>query len=225
MNKDKKIIIGLVIIIIVLLVGGLAFYIGKNSREETKIPVAENNLPQTNQNNVTVPSVQNTQVNNVVNNKKDCLPTTVPWLKVLSPNGGEFYSVSQPFTVKWISCNVPASPNDVIVALHQNGDWQNVTYLSNGTLNDGNQTFTVPTVELGNYKIRVGYSSATVKQDFSNNYFTINASGTCRTIENCGAGAASCTNGLCSQYDKHGCVPDGGYTWCEAKQKCLQGNC
>lgn len=49
MNKDKKVIIGLVIIIIVLLVGWGAYYMGKNSKEEVKLPVTENNLPQENQ--------------------------------------------------------------------------------------------------------------------------------------------------------------------------------
>lgn len=44
----------------------------------------------------------------------------------------------------------------------------------------------------------------------------------CVTVADCGLGAASCVNGVCSQYDEHGCVPDGGYTWCEEKQKCIR---
>lgn len=44
----------------------------------------------------------------------------------------------------------------------------------------------------------------------------------CVTVADCGFGAARCVNGTCIQYDEHGCVPDGGYTWCEAKQKCLR---
>ena len=44
----------------------------------------------------------------------------------------------------------------------------------------------------------------------------------CTTVADCGLGAASCVNGKCSQYDANGCVPDGGYSWCEAKQKCIR---
>ncbi len=62
MNKDKKIIIGLFFIILVLVIGGLAFYAGKNSREESKLPVRENNLPQENQ-LVNTPVQNNTVVN------------------------------------------------------------------------------------------------------------------------------------------------------------------
>ncbi len=50
-----------------------------------------------------------------------------------------------------------------------------------------------------------------------------NNSQACVTVADCGLGAARCVNGTCTQYDEHGCVPDGGYTWCEAKQKCLRG--
>ncbi len=51
---------------------------------------------------------------------------------------------------------------------------------------------------------------------------TAQAAPECTTVADCGVGAASCINGTCSQYDAHGCVPDGGYTWCEAKQKCIR---
>jgi len=45
----------------------------------------------------------------------------------------------------------------------------------------------------------------------------------CKTVSDCGAGAARCANGTCTQYDEHGCVPDGGYSWCPEKSKCLRG--
>jgi len=44
----------------------------------------------------------------------------------------------------------------------------------------------------------------------------------CKTVSGCGSGAARCVNGTCTQYDEHGCVPDGGYTWCEALKQCIQ---
>ena len=91
MNKDKKVIVGLVIVITILLVGGV-FYIGKNSKEETKLPVAENNLQQQNQ----------------VVDKNVCSPTTA-WMKVISPNGGEVYRVGETINITWKDCNFPTS--------------------------------------------------------------------------------------------------------------------
>ena len=44
----------------------------------------------------------------------------------------------------------------------------------------------------------------------------------CVTLDDCPPGAARCVDGKCTSEDEHGCVPDGGYTWCEAKQKCLR---
>lgn len=54
MNKDKKIIIGLVVIVIILLVGVFAFITGRNSKEEGKLPVVENNFVPVNKNNALV---------------------------------------------------------------------------------------------------------------------------------------------------------------------------
>lgn len=44
----------------------------------------------------------------------------------------------------------------------------------------------------------------------------------CTSVADCPPGAASCVNGTCSQYDEHGCVPDGGYSWCDSLQQCIQ---
>ena len=193
MKKKKGFVgIGIILAIIaVLAIGGGVYYIGKKSNTLPK--VEENNLPQENQNDVVnVPVVNNqpvinNQVDNTANNNTtttttvttstttSCLPTTAPWLKVLSPNGGETYTVGQTITVKWKDCNVPSSSNDIVVALHQNGDWQNVVFLSEATTNDGSKIFTIPNVTLGSYKIRIGSASANVQQDFSDNLFTINA--------------------------------------------------
>jgi hypothetical protein len=46
MNKDKKVILGLIIVIIVLIVGGFAFYAGKISDEKNVLPVVENTSQQ-----------------------------------------------------------------------------------------------------------------------------------------------------------------------------------
>jgi len=50
----------------------------------------------------------------------------------------------------------------------------------------------------------------------------IGGGASCKTVSDCGTGAARCVNGTCTQYDEHGCVPDGGYSWCPEKSKCLQ---
>ena len=44
----------------------------------------------------------------------------------------------------------------------------------------------------------------------------------CKTASDCPPGAARCVNGACTQYDEHGCVPDGGYVWCDVIQQCIQ---
>lgn len=109
-----------------------------------------------------------------------CLGSTLPVdqatpsVTVLSPNGGETFLVGQKITVRWTSQNFPKSLDDVFVALHQNGGWENVVYLSGSTKNDGSESFVVPNVTPGNYKIRIGNASAVVGQDYSDNFFTIN---------------------------------------------------
>ncbi|MFA6907264.1 MAG: hypothetical protein WC263_00375 [Candidatus Micrarchaeia archaeon] len=44
----------------------------------------------------------------------------------------------------------------------------------------------------------------------------------CNATADCPSGAARCADGACTQYDGHGCVPDGGYAWCPEKAKCLR---
>lgn len=44
----------------------------------------------------------------------------------------------------------------------------------------------------------------------------------CTALSDCPPGSARCVNGTCTSLDEHGCVPDGGYTWCDASQKCIR---
>ena len=118
--------------------------------------------------------------NKKMENKITCNLGDTPWIQVITPNGAEVFRVGEKITVKWESCNVPLSSHEIFVALHQNGEWQNVIYLSNATvddfgLNDKNETFTIPIIAPVSYKIRVGEISPKVKQDFSDNVFTIHA--------------------------------------------------
>ena len=181
-NKGFAPIAIVLIIIVVLAVGGVAYFAGKSSKPLPQ-NVVENNLPPENQNNVTTPPVQNTQVNNVVNNTQtDCLPNTAPWIKVLSPNGGETYTVGQQITVKWKSCNIKS--NNVALGLKNittgNESFQ-LTAPDNGKADFDFQGFPV-----GNYKIiicntkpvsgkfEVSYNRDCSVSDYSDSLFTLN---------------------------------------------------
>ncbi|HUC88640.1 MAG TPA: Ser-Thr-rich GPI-anchored membrane family protein [Candidatus Paceibacterota bacterium] len=184
MNKNKGFMgIGILIAIVAILaVGGVAYYVGtKNSSTPKNTQENNNQLPinQNSSNSYEVPTGPFIDSNNYVAPTPittACTSTSTPSIKVLSPNGGETYTAGQKITVKWSSCNVPPSDSDIFVALHQNGDWQNVSYLTNGTINDGSEIFTIPSdVSVGSYKIRVGSPAGKIQQDYSDNLFTINS--------------------------------------------------
>jgi len=185
MNKNKGFIgIGLIVAIVlgIVVVGGGAYYLGNKSHPKNTgicgengelcpgTPGYEERMEKKRQNE---PVVENNQPVKVAS---ECAPNSASSLKVLSPNGGEAYNAGQKITVKWSSCNVASTLYDIVVALHQDGDWKNVVYLDNATINDGSEIFTIPTnILAGSYKIRVGSSVAKIEQDFSDNYFTINS--------------------------------------------------
>lgn len=181
MNKNKGMIgIGLIVAIIlgIIVVGGGAYYFGKNNSKKIvdesspRLPINEsqNNQPVNNNQNLPIVDIQPVKAD------LECTSNSPSSIKVLSPNGGEAYIAGQKITVKWSSCNVSPTLYDIVVALHQNGDWKNVVYLDNATINDGNEIFTIPSDVLpGSYKIRVGSSVAKIQQDFSDGLFTINS--------------------------------------------------
>lgn len=247
-NKGFASITIVLIIIAVLAVGGIAYFVGKSSNPLPQ-NVVDNNLPPENQNNVTTPPVQNTQVVNTnlpgpvfktnsatnissnsatlnatilglmdiyngvgqssyfeygisstnlnltssssgpiqgtlsttinglqpntiyyfrvvvkfspnsipanahqygnimsfttINSKlvtSNCLPTTAPWIKVLSPAGGEIYTVGQQVAVKWTSCNV----QNVWLGLMSGGkDFGEITYPNPVPASQGSYQWTV----------------------------------------------------------------------------------
>ena len=108
-NKGFAPIAIVLIIIAVLAVGGVAYFAGKSSNSLPQNVVPDNYQSSGNQTNVAIPPVQNTEA--------DCLPNTAPWIKVLSPAGGEVYTVGQNVNVEWTSCNV----DKVFVAWAQGG--------------------------------------------------------------------------------------------------------
>ncbi len=164
--KNKGIIgLGLILAIVlgVAVVGGGAYYLGKSKEENKEVNNQDQNLP-------VAENPQTAQVST------GCVSTSQPFVKVLSPNGGEVFTIGDTITVKWESCNVSSGTNDLFIALHQNGEWKNVIYLDNATLDDGSESFIISSdVLAGSYKIRVGSPAARILQDFSDNYFTINS--------------------------------------------------
>ena len=117
------------------------------------------------------------------NNQTDCLPTTKPWVKVLSPNGGEIYQAGESVDVKWKSCNLNTSvyitlsgfpyPNNIQFGL---GSWVHSI--------DNIETVIMPaTVKNGNYTINIGTSpeNSPSVSDFSDRPFTIKQSSQVQT--------------------------------------------
>ena len=146
----------------------------------------------------------------------DCDATSESF-KVLSPNGGEVFTVGQTITVKWSSCNLSSSFNDLFVALHKDGNWQNVIFLTNATVNSGIETFVIPsTVTPGNYKIRIGSAEATIGQDFSDNLFTINAQSGTKKDGNVSINRNACTPDIAPWIKV--LSPNGGETFTAGQQ-------
>ena len=127
MKKNKGFGIGILIAIVAILaVGGVAYYTNKSPKIEP-VNLEKENLPQENQNDVVNVPVENNQVDNTANNNTtttttvttstttSCLPTTSPWIKVLSPNGGETYTSGQQITVTWSKCNTTVNDQVMII--------------------------------------------------------------------------------------------------------------
>jgi hypothetical protein len=112
---------------------------------------------------------------------KSC-PTSYPAVQVISPNGGEKYKVGQKIKVKWNPCNV--SKNETVRVEIEMGvaanDYSSSWFTSLGdTLNDGEETFTVPAFSNYGELFRVLVSPLDIvgsNGDTSDNSFTINKS-------------------------------------------------
>ncbi len=101
MKKYSKGFSSITLIVLIVLVVG--FYYFSTIKTNT-------NTNQVNKNIVTNNSVNSADSNAEINKPKTgCLSSTTPWIKILSPNGGEIYSVGQQITVTWTSCNIPSN--------------------------------------------------------------------------------------------------------------------
>lgn len=122
--------------------------------------------------------------------------TTAPvYITVESPNGGETYTDGQKITIKWKSQGVPTN-NPVGVSLQiydvNNISMGNIGLVDSSSVNDGQETITLPTLEYikkanpglfqniipgQHFKILVGGSAEYGSiQDYSDNFFSISGS-------------------------------------------------
>jgi len=127
MKQNKGVIgVGLVLAIVlgVVVVGGGAYYLGKDSNKvEIKNPV--NVIPNVEKQELPVKEEEKKETPPKV--VSDCDSNSKPSIKVLSPKGGEVYKVGDKITVKWSSCNV----QKVYVSMVQGGhDMGNLTETS-----------------------------------------------------------------------------------------------
>lgn len=83
-NKGFAPLVIVAIVVGFLAVGSGAYLLGKNQNEKVKIVNEEQ------------------EENKLVS---DCLPDSDPWVKVISPNGGEIFTIGQDMEVKWKTCN------------------------------------------------------------------------------------------------------------------------
>lgn len=140
---------------------------------------------------VSLPQEQK-QVSNEINS--DCSPTTAPWIKVISPNGGEIYTIGQEITLKWKTCNISQTDHitaqlDAISNLNNSkslfGEGDDEGLSSDiGSLNDGQQTINlgpisetgVQWINPGTYKLILSKFGTPSITDSSDNLFTIQES-------------------------------------------------
>ncbi len=184
-SKFKKFLVPGVIIIGLVLVGVLLFMKGGTIDQGAALFNA-----------TTKTASIKTGVTGTLNPNTQPLPclvgSTVPQIKVMSPNGGEVFTAGQQITVKWSTCNY-ATQVSIALAYYPAGS-TNYTHASNMlssstgmTANDGSEVVTLPSTALltangsqfgAFYKVIVfnggSPQTATVK-DVSDNVFTINA--------------------------------------------------
>jgi hypothetical protein len=165
-NKGFGLISLILIIVGVLLIAGGSYYFGKSYNKIA--PVVEEH--------------QNSSGNDVIANtiQSDCLLTTSPWIKILSPNGGETYTAGQQIEVKWKSCNMSTVDVGVSFVGYPYSD-NGARFFPGKWINNslGSEKITIPTnVLTGKYIVNVstpGGESPYEAEDSSDNFFTIQA--------------------------------------------------
>ncbi len=120
---------------------------------------------------------------NIVTSITSCDSNTAPYVKVLSPNGGETFTAGQMIIVTWTSCNI--SPDlKVTLELGYVAPGQTVAFgnYANPNLNTGSSLFQIPpssffssapdSFNYGTYKMGIIVSGSPIS-DYSDNLFNI----------------------------------------------------
>jgi hypothetical protein len=114
--------------------------------------------------------------------------STIPQIKVMSPNGGETFTAGQQITVTWSTCNIPSNAQ-IAILLKDEVNGTNSTGFGS-TNNDGSEMITLPASSSPfwnqspfgqRFKIKVNYKlagqSTWTDGDSSDNLFTISPVG------------------------------------------------
>jgi hypothetical protein len=177
MKNDKGFIgLGLILAIItVLAIGGVAYYVGTK-----KVSAPQNIEENSNQilpsNSFEVPTGPFLDESNYVPPEPLCNSNTDPWIKVISPNGGEVYSLGQKMEVKWETCNVADAGIFIEVYNPKTTALTLIDDIDNGIENDGSEmivlsTSTNASLISGEYELRI-YAGSFL--DYSDKTFILN---------------------------------------------------
>lgn len=159
-------------------------------------------------------------INGTANIQILCTPTTAPWIRVTSPNGGEIYQMGQSFTPTWSTCNIPSTNNVAIVLQDVVG--QSATTLGSGQATDGSVLLSLPNQAVWaqglKYKILIRTYSQTTGmpiEDTSNNLFTISPQQTACVINSFVANPTTVSSGGSSMlsWTTTGCSNQGMLSW------------
>lgn len=93
----------------------------------------------------------------------DCTPFDTPSLTLLSPTGGQVFTSGQQLTITWKSCNLAPTDTGSISIISADNQYP---FTLNSTVNDGQQTITIPSVPTtAPYTLYLKFSSTIVPVD------------------------------------------------------------
>jgi hypothetical protein len=163
--------------------------VGKKTREVlNKKYIYKSSVDSLVQNNniTTATSISNNSSIDPAGYVDECNYIKGPYLKLISPNGGERYQAGQQITVKWKSCNIPTNTLLKITlseSLSSGAHTASMTVAQN-TPNDGQETFILTNQQVSDYfagpsgypfKIEITTYGTGASADSSDNAFFIDA--------------------------------------------------
>ncbi|MFA6397921.1 MAG: hypothetical protein WDK96_03725 [Candidatus Paceibacterota bacterium] len=174
MKKNKGIAPIAVILILlgIVIIGGTAYYAGKNSsnfsQNEDILVNTENDNKAPNPNPTPTPRV--------------CIPTTPAWIEVTTPNGGEIYQIGDVTTFKWSSCNIDSGVVGELVGISNQNNSKSLFGEGGGSSNTGELSVNfgpipstgVQWINSGTYKFKVSKFGDNTVFDSSDDSFTLN---------------------------------------------------